>query len=280
MDAGPAADFYFVGDLTDPWVARMASALPGRVGRLQAADALPRPWPDELLKAKAIILHRTWLTNHDAERLQALRKGATNAPRFMLCTGLLPRYHQLERWVPLVDRIVPETLAPGLLWRWLRPAGSAQGLEQPPRGPRPAIAIVSRVHEIRQLLLEIVREAGYPAHTGRDWSQVPPGTPALWDVPVLEPDWESEFQREAASRAVLALAGFLDRNLATRMLDAGSRACLDLPCDPADLIYLLERLNSSEPHFRAHPKHEPLAGRHLPPPVVPSASVAGDSRAS
>ena len=282
MDVSPAADLYFVGDLTDPWVARLAAALPGTVGRCQAGECLPRPWPEPVVKAQAVILHRTWLTNLDAERVQSLRNKASGTPRILLCTGLLPRYHELERWVPLVDRIAPETLAPGLLWRWLCPVATATGLELPPRGPRPTVAIVSRVHEIRSLLSEIVRGAGYPVQTGRQWSDVAPRIPALWDVPVLDSGWELELRSQAATRSILSLAGFLDRSLAVQMMDCGSWGVLDLPGDPADLLWLLERLNAAPADVRVHPKHDHPTGPHPTLSLTASAptTMASDSRAS
>jgi hypothetical protein len=275
MDASGFGDCHFVGDLDDPWVAEMAAALPPEVGRLHVAGGLPRPWPEAIVHASAVIVHRSWLTNSDAERVLALRSRSPRPPRVLLMTGLMPRYHQMERWVPLVDRLVPETLPPELLVRWLCPGRPAWSVETAPRGPRPTLAVVSRIHELRQVLCEILRRGGFSVVTGREWVDVPAGLTALWDVPLLDDDWQDELAREAETRRVLVLAPFLDRALVARLTQAGAQAWLDLPCDLDDLFWLIERVTARGP-TRSHSPHVQPAGYHagLSAPSIPPRQVA------
>jgi hypothetical protein len=188
----------------------------------------------------------------------------------LLCTGLLPRYHQMQRWLPLVDRIVPETVAPDLLVRWLRPDRPALGLDAPPRCARPTLAVVSRIHELGQMLAEIVRGAGYPVRVGREWPDVPSGSTALWDVPTLDPDWEQELARESQTRRVVAMAPFLDRSLVNRLRSAGARAWLDLPCDPDDLVWLVDRALGRSTVARSDGPHAHPPARHASAPLQPA----------
>ena len=262
METFQSSTGYFVGDFTDPWVAALVENFPREVGRFPVSESLPRTWPEEILKSEAVILHRPWLTSSDAERLQSLRGRPGSPPRVLLCTGLLPRYQQTERWVPLVDRIVSETHPTQLLLRWLLKEKLPVNRNQPLKEPRPTLAVVSRVHEIRQLMAEICKEAGFPNQAGREWCDVGPGLPGLWDVPILEPDWQTELRIEARNRPIIAVAGFLDRSLTTQMLGCGARACVDLPCDPDEICWLMESLSSHNLDSRFHSGHVQLPKPH------------------
>src|SRR5205823_12963765 len=98
--------------------------------------------------------------------------------------------------------------------------------------------------DLRHVLADTCAEAGYPVAPARDWSEVGQGGLAVWDVPVLEPDWPRLLGREARSRPVVAMLGFADRAMVGLARDRGAAACLDLPCDPADLIFVLDRLTA------------------------------------
>jgi hypothetical protein len=93
---------------------------------------------------------------------------------------------------------------------------------------------------------------------GADFAVGPPAALCVWDVPVLEPGWSKDLSRRAKLGMVVALMGFADRSLVRQARAAGASACLDLPCDPADLVDVLDRLASLR-----------LDGAHdVPPPAT------------
>jgi hypothetical protein len=53
-------------------------------------------------------------------------------------------------------------------------------------------------------------------------------------------------KQEADTRPVLALMGFADRELVSLARSLGASACLDLPVDPADLAFVLDRMTARE----------------------------------
>jgi hypothetical protein len=94
------------------------------------------------------------------------------------------------------------------------------------------------------MLADVVRRAGYPVETAREWSEVAPGGLVVWDVPMLEPGWQQALGAAARGRSVVTLMGFADRESVDRALRLGAAACLDLPCEAADLAFVLERLTT------------------------------------
>ncbi len=252
----------FFGDLDDPWVATIASALPRDAARISCADLLPDPWPDAAQTANAIVLHRPFPTLKDAERIHRLRVREGSPPRLVLCVGPSARYASIEPFAQLVDAILPEATASETIARHVQTPPST------PRRPskttsRPRVAIVSRNVELRLMLADACHQAGFPAQPVRDWIDAPSHTLTVWDVPVLENGWDEILARESITRTILSLIGFADRSLVATARARGASACLDLPVDPADLVFVLERLASI-------PRRPPSldAPHTVPPPPV------------
>lgn len=242
--AGPSV--LFVGDLADPWVNALASVLPPSTPRLDCPDFLPESWPSAALGACVVVLHRGILSNTDAARLHALRNRPSGPPRVVLCVGPHARYFQVECWRPLVDAILPEATALDILARHAAPPDTFAPERDTLRN-RPRIVVVSSNFELRLTLSDACQRAGYPAQPVPGWADAPPDWPSVWDVPVLEPDWPEILAREAASRPVLALLPFADRETVSLARSQGASACLDLPLDPADLAFVLDRINATQP---------------------------------
>ncbi|MEO6808382.1 MAG: hypothetical protein ABI353_04650 [Isosphaeraceae bacterium] len=263
MDS-PEPEGLFLGDMDDPWVAAIAGALPRGTLVVPCPGDLPENWPDLAKTARFVVLHRAIPTFADAERLRKFRQANRlvddPTPRVILCVGLHARYHHLERWTPWVDRIVPEATAAETIARELLPQPTRMRVAV----PRPSLAIVSTNYELRQVLAESCRLAGYPTELARDWDDAPRTGPAVWDVPVLEDDWPRRLVDQARSRAVVALIGFADRAQVTRARTAGASACLDLPVDPADLVYVIDRVAANRSRFLVD------SGHAVPPNPVPS----------
>lgn len=250
----PRSAVFFAGDLSDPWVAELAERLPAATPRLDCPGALPAEWPDEARQAATWVLHRAVLEATDAERLRAARRLGL-CERLILCVGPQARYHQLQRWSGLATAVLGEATAAEILPRYL---GSENARVAPNGAARGEVAIVSSNRGLRDVLEASCRAAGYAAQAVPGWSGVPTAAVTLWDAPVLEPDWLDRLARESARRPVIAVVGFPDRPMVAAARRAGASACLELPCDPADLAYLLHRMTARTP----------------PHPLARSASVA------
>jgi CheY-like chemotaxis protein len=245
----------FAGDLDDAWVAAIAGALPARTARVHCPGDLPANWPQGLGLARTLVVHRAILSETDAERLPRQRGRDVEGPRVVLCVGPHARYHQLVRWSPLVDVILPEATAAEVVGRHV--IGAPARVR--PAGPRPIVAVVSGLFELRRMLADACREAGYMAAAARAWEDVAAGGVALWDVPVLEPDWAEVLERESQVRRVIALVGFADRETVARARESGAAACLDLPCDVNDLAHVLDRVAAAPPRKADRPHGVPPA---------------------
>ena len=123
-------------------------------------------------------------------------------------------------------------------------------------GPGRCVSVISDHFELRETLAEACEVAGYRAKPARDLSEAAPGGLAVWDVPVLGTDWPRGLARRASAGPVVALLGFADRATVGQARAHGASACLELPCDLADLVFVLDRLAAS----RIEPAHE------VPPP--------------
>jgi hypothetical protein len=266
----PEATTWFAGDLDDPWVAAIAEALPPGTVRIPCAGDLPETWPGGRPPA-VLVLHRPLLTGLDAERLRRLRGRGDRPPRVVVCVGPHARAHQLERWSPLVDAILPEATARETIARHVGTGARASV-------PRPAVAVVSSQYELRWTLADACRDAGYQAELARSWPEAVPAPLAVWDVPVLEPGWPVLLEAQAATRCVVALLGFADRETVALARARGAAACLDLPCDPADLAFVLDRLAQRLARPGARRRAEPAHG--LPPAPASSRRVGGAVRGS
>ena len=244
---------WFVGDLDDPWVVGIADALPRAVVRRvdcagEWSDGLLHDLPDPA----TLVIHRALLTRQDAERLARLRKERSTSLRVILCVGPHVRYADLLRWSTLVDVVLSEATARETIARHLacgvgEGRGDGRGMT-----PRPTIDVVSSNYELREALGDVCLSAGYPIRKAVDWAEVEPGGLAIWDVPVLEPDWGRALARRSQVGMVVALIGLADRVLVGQARAQGASACLELPCDPADLIDVLDRLCSSSRSDRTH----------------------------
>ena len=233
----PDPNLWFAGDLDDPWVAAIADALPRGARRIPCAGDLPDAWP-EGPGPRTLVLHRPTLTASDADRLHGLRHRGPTPPRVVLCLGPHARYHQWERWAPLVDVALPEATAPDVVARHL---SGAEGRSRPAE-TRPLVAIVGGDFALRLTLGDACSEFGYPSEAFPDWPDAPRSVLSLWIAPVLEDGWPHALARAARSRPVIALLGFADRLTVAVARARGASACLDLPCDLADLLHVLDRL--------------------------------------
>jgi hypothetical protein len=266
MGAGEAdRPVWFVGDLGDPWVASLGEALPAGTRRIAAEGGLPEDWeragggPEP---PRVVVLHRPLLTTTDARRLARFRSAVPpeSRPKVVLCVGPHVRYADLERWsaLGLVDAVVPEATARDTIARHLDDVPDAgDGPPAPrPAGTRPRVTVVSALYELRRTLAEACEALGYPAAPARDWSEAAAGGPAVWDVPVLEPDWPRDVARRSRQGPLVVLLGFADRALVGQARASGASACLELPYDWLDLGHVLDRVTAP----RAEPPHA------VPPP--------------
>lgn len=259
MDGGSSA--LFVGDLGDPWVASIASALPAGSARLHCPDALPDAWPLHALRAPVVVVHRATLGPADLDRLRRLRDRDGDPPRLVLCAGPLARYHHLQSWAMLVDSVLPEATASAVIVRHVRPA-EARRLPPTP-GPVPVV-VVSTNHDLRLTLADACRRAGYEPRPARDWRHAPAGGLAIWDVHDLEPDWPRRLAQATYGRRLVALLNFPDRRRVSVALARGAARCLELPCDPEDLIFVLDDLRSRIPAtLNVDPAHPVPATPHI-----------------
>lgn len=257
------------GDPSDPWVAAIAAALPADTVRLPAPWG-PGPWPDEAgAAATVLVVHRDTLSDSEAAALDGARREGRFS-RLILCVGPLARYHQVQRWAAtgLADVVLPEAIAAEVVGRYL----DAQPAERPPapRRGRPQLALVSGQFELSAALAAACADAGYPTIPARDWRDAPRTPLAVWDVPVLEPGWAEELASAARHRrSIVALVPFADRGLVSQARACGAAACLDLPCDPADLVFVLDRLAGYWVPTRLEEGHELPPRRHGTPSKRP-----------
>ena len=172
----------------------------------------------------------------------------------MLCLGAYARQHQWEPWAPLVDVTLPEATASETLPRHL---AGAEGRPRP-AGSRPVVAVIGGDSALRSTIADACAAAGYAATPARGWVEAPLALPAVWIAPILEDDWARSLARAARTRPVIALIGFADRATVALARAHGVAACLDLPCDPADLAFVLDRLLLPDGR---------VEGAHLVPPA-------------
>jgi hypothetical protein len=237
----------FAGEPNDPWSSGIAARLGPATVRLERDGLEPGPLRNLLSRARLLVLHAPAPTARDLE-LVAHARAAGNS-RIVFCSGMTARYHQLEPLSALCDVMIPETTAVAAIDRQAAIATGASCGE--PLLMPCSVAVVSTNFEMRTMLADALARGGFVARPVRDFRDAPPGQLALWDVPVLEADWRGRLAHETKIRAVIALAGFLDRALVGQMLGCKARCCLDLPCDPADLRWVLRRELPIEQRARA-----------------------------
>jgi hypothetical protein len=237
-----------------------------------------------------VVLHRTWLSPHDAERVACLRASAgaslrrSPLPRVILCVSPHVRYAELERWSAqgLMDAIVPEATAHDTIARHVAASAVGSGppvTAQPRPKKRTRVAVVSANSELRQTLTDACAVLGYSPEPASDWPDAARSGLALWDVPVLEPEWPRALAQRTRLGAVLALLGFASRVLVAEARAQGAAACLELPYDLLDLDHVLGRITTrrTEPAHLVPPR--PSASRRhaasSPNPAVERPPVVG-----
>ncbi len=261
---GPDPHPWFAGDLADPWVSAIARALPVGAVVLPCVGDLPEKWPGDL-SPRTLVVHRATLTRPDAERLARWKASCGLPPKVVLAWGAYVRQHQWDAWAPWIDVALPEAVAPETVARHLDGAGGRLA----PSGRKSAVVVVGGDVAVRETVADGVAAAGYPVTMVRTWAEAPEGVMAVWVAPVLDDDWGRSLSIAARTRPVLTLLGFADRANVARARSLGASACLDLPCDPADLAYVLDRW-----HFS--PRAE---GPHAVPPTPVGARMGRSSLA-
>jgi hypothetical protein len=251
----------FVGDLHDPWVEAIAVALPSSSTRVHCPSDLPDVWPHSIRSAAVVVLHRAIFTAADLERVRRLKATDDDACkpslRIVLCHGPHMRYAELQRYATVCDVLIPEATASDVVGRQVQ--GS---YGQSAAAPGAKVAVVSSLRDLRLVFCEAVAAAGYTAQPARDWDEVGSTELVVWDIPVLEDGWEKTLARASRQRKVIALLGFPDRETVALARSCGASACLDSPCDPADLDWILDRVvaTSVSIHDPAHAVPPPPAG--------------------
>ncbi len=260
--SGPDRPIWFAGDRDDPVAGAIAAALPaGQTRFLDCPDDLPGPWPGVSARGpRVVVLHRAHLGATDAARVARLRRRLDPTRPIILCVGPHVRYADTERWAGLVDLILPEALAAETIARHV-------GLVEPSRGPSTGrtVAVVSTQPELRAAWAAILRGGGYEVTETVTPEATPPGLAAVWDVPVLEPTWPARLASRIGTGPVVASIGFLDRTTREIARRSGASACLDAPCDLADLVLAVDRMVGIR-RDAAHPgPPAPLSGGKTAP---------------
>jgi hypothetical protein len=251
---GPERTVWFVGDLDDPWARGIGDAIPNVVAR-----AYDSSWCDEISECAAspatLVLHRAYLSTVDAERLAKLR--VKPASHIILCAGPHARYADIERWSALVDVVLSEATARETIGRYLAAFEGRRPVRPP--GPRARVGIVSGNYELRRTLAEACESAGYPSEAASDWGEMTPGGAIVWDVPLVDSNWPRVLAKHSRLSKVVGLFGFADRSIVNQARGEGATACLDLPCDLADFVYVLDRVAGT----RVEPAHDVPPGPAL-----------------
>lgn len=230
----------FLGDLHDPCVRSIADALPPSVFQEHLPGSLNSAKPAHPSQSTQVI-HRPVISESDLGWLKRNAEAGDDRRRIILIVGPHVRFHQIQRCGEWVDAILPEATASQTLSRILPTPVPA-----PPDRPRPPVAILGSTRDLLDTIADACRDAGHPVRVDR--GPVVTGTEPLivWEAPVLEPDWPAPLRKAGRDRGIVALIGFADRQLVDEARRAGASACLDLPCDPSDLVETLARLEAAQ----------------------------------
>ena len=308
-----------IADLSDPVAKELAGRLPVSAWvRNQAVESeWPERPPEPLERADWLILHRTGLPRSVLTRLRRWRLMLGRWPATVLILGPHVRYADIEPWSDLADEVIDEPAALAALERrWLIPKSRRRRARVvPPRLetasqvpdnsedlPPSARRISLRVHdaELRLWLREWLAARGEnvidelprwvsPVSDPNDPQPDPQTletnfnpTRMIWEVPTLDPSWPETLSRLSRQGGrVLALIGLADRDQVAQARESGAAAVLDLPCDPDDLTFVLDRLEPQpNPTTPAVAEADPHGSRPSPvvPPVPPPSPVAEESR--
>ncbi len=261
---GSAAAIWFVGDLSDPWVASIGDALPASYGIFRidsAAEPLAGRPLDLDHPPRLIVVHRQTLAPRDAERLTEWRPQASVAtsPALVLCVGPYVRYEELERYSGLVDLVLSEATAADVLPRHVARLldGRAGRTARAENDPVVRVSVASASPELCRTISDACAAAGYRIEQADDQmvgerlpssdeqSQAAEPCLTIWDVPVLE-EWTDRLERHARHNGpVVALMGFPDRNMVAVAKSKGAVACLELPLNLDDLVDVIDRIAHS-----------------------------------
>ena len=265
-----ARRIWFVGDLDDPWVADIADSLSelDPIHYESQAEAIPEQPFDAAAPAHVLILHRSRLTPADVARLQELHRklGADLWPRIVLCVSPYVRYAELEACANLVDLILPEATARETLPRELdRLLGRASASRPDVASDAIAVEVVSTNYEVRNLLREACRRAGYHASDSPDLQA--PADLTVWDVPILEPRWTEQLERRSRTGPRRG-ADWIRRSRGSLGRPRSRR--LRLPRPP---------VRDRRPDPRSRPHRQGNGGRRLRPTRSASSCDPGPARA-
>jgi hypothetical protein len=284
---------WFVGDVDDPWVDSIQGSISnlGVVQTVRVQGAIPARLFDPAQPPRIVVLHRSRLSHADVCRIEGWREQAPSnqLPRIILCFSPYVRYAELERCSQLVELVIPEGTAVDTLPRHiLRLLDDRREMAQGLRCGPIHVDVVSSDHELRGVLREACSTAGLEPSvspeldTGQDRragladSSPEPPTVTLWDVPVLDPRWPELMERRSRVGPVIAVLGFADRVTVGLARASGAAACLGLPFDLDDLIYLLDRITRTLRSERSIPILTP--GRVEHPHAVPPRPASLSSR--
>jgi len=183
----PSARFF--GNLGDPWVVAIADALPDLARREDCREALPTGPPD----CEIVVVHRAILGPSDADRLADWRKLGT---KVVLCVSPHVRARDLDRASASADVVLPEATATETIARHVIPPEPSDA-----RGVLPMVAIVAQGFQVRRMLVESCASVGFPVRGFASWDDASPSRLAIWDAPVLEPNWAREMVEPAKRRS-------------------------------------------------------------------------------
>lgn len=234
----------FFGDRQDPFARSIADAIP----RLDRAWDCPDLIPDlgrfgrELGGYHVIVAHRANPRPIEIERLAAVRTIDPAPPkRIILCSGDYLRYREWNRVRGKIDAILAETSARETIALHVDADLSLPSVP----AKRSPVAILGGDRAIHQTIAEACRTLGrYPTilTNKTELLNIKEST-LIWINPTVERDRFDWFSSVSERSAIVALIGCADRvrDLEARRL--GAAACLDFPCDLADLAFVLDRID-------------------------------------
>ena len=165
-------------------------------------------------------------------------------------------------WNGLADVTLNEATAAEVIARHV----GGEGTPRPTLRRFPKVDLACDGHALGELFAEVLETAGY--RVGRARSPEAAEAPwVVWDVPTLEGDWADRLAAVAQRRGVVALIALADRERVGLARRHGAIACLDLPCEPDDLVFVLDRLTAHR-HRRSATRRD---GRQPARPTARSA---------
>jgi hypothetical protein len=250
----------FAGDLSDPWVVGLQTSIAhlGRVRSLNWTGEITDRLLEQAQAQGVLVLHCVRLSQAEAARIDGWRSfaGTRGAPPILLCYSPYVRYAELERASRGVDLALPEATAGDILPRHvLRLLNARHSLSSPGAAAQSfPVWVKSDNHELHAVLGEICTNRGLQLVREADCARLlqepstssgASTTPVLtvWDVPVLHPNWPETLRELTRNGPVVALLGFADRATVGQARASGASACLDLPLDAEDLVYVIEAVN-------------------------------------